>query len=270
MRMHKKIVALILTFNEEVHIKRCIENVKDIVDEIYVLDSISTDNTERYAIEAGAKVIHRRFDTYSSQINWALEQLRFKCDYILRIDADEVLDPLLKNSIQIAVRNNQQNEIHGWMVNRRFIFLGKELIYGGLRNIKVIRIVDPKKTECNSRIMDEKFIVNGKVGELKGKILDWNLKPFSEWLIKHVKYSMLEAKQFEQSYTEKEKKKKSYYLMPPFIRALLYFVLRYFILLGFLDGRAGYVFHLFQCFFYRNIVDVEIMSSSNVKKNKYK
>lgn len=268
--MHKRIIALILTRDEEIHIRRCIENVNKVVDDVYVLDSMSTDNTALIAAEMGAKIIYRKFDTYSSQINWAIEQLADKCDYILRIDADEILDPLLKSSIQECIKNNKEKVFSGWRLNRRFFFLGRELIFGGLGNIKVIRIIDPKCSKCNSKIMDEKFIVNGMVGELRGTLLDWNLKPFCEWLIKHVRYSSLEANQYNKYSANDEKMKIFYYAMPAFLRAFLYFIFRYIILLGFLDGRAGYVFHLFQCFFYRSMVDIEIVSKLNDKKNKHR
>lgn len=95
------IAVIILTFNEEKHIERCIENVRQIASEIYVVDSFSTDRTVELAQSSGAVVYKNKWENYSRQFTWALENLPIKSEWILRLDADEYLtSELIKKSLR--------------------------------------------------------------------------------------------------------------------------------------------------------------------------
>lgn len=111
------ITLLIPTKNEEANIKACILSAKDIVDDIYVIDSYSTDNTVQLAEELGAKVIFRSFDNYSDQKNWAIEQV--PNEWILLLDADEQLTPALEREIRSRIESDQLEQHQAYWVYRQ-------------------------------------------------------------------------------------------------------------------------------------------------------
>jgi glycosyltransferase involved in cell wall biosynthesis len=133
-----KLVIIILTFNEEMHLKRCIKSLQSLKAEILVVDSFSTDGTIEIARNLGVQILQHEFLNHASQFNWALEQLNSNFDWVLRIDADEVLTTELCDEI-----NNRlsllSSDVSGVLVRRRIIFQGKLINYGGATT-KVLRL----------------------------------------------------------------------------------------------------------------------------------
>jgi glycosyltransferase involved in cell wall biosynthesis len=275
LKNHKKELAvIILSYNEEIHIKRCISSALRVSNNILVVDSYSTDRTVSIAKGMGATVLQNHWTNHSSQFNWALSNLKKKCQWVLRIDADEYLSDALINEIILNLKK-QGKAINGIYVKRKIIFLGKIIRFGGIGNISVLRLFRFGSGKAENRLMDEHIVINGKSLKFKGWIVDNNLNNLTWWISKHNKYASLEAFEMlnlKYNFLETElgfsktsffslvgfKKFTKLYIyskLPIGIRSLFYFFFRYFLLLGFLDG---FNFHFLQGFWYRYLVDCKV------------
>ena len=278
--MNNNIAALILTKNEEIHIDRCIQSIKNLVSEIYVIDSGSNDKTKEICERHSINFFYKKFYNHSTQFNWGLNIIRKKnFQWPLKIDADEILTPKLINEIKIAI-NNIDDDVSGLAIKRKIIFNNKILNFGGTSS-KQLRIFKPNLGFCESKFMDEHIKIKGKVKFLREPFFDHNLKSLSWWTQKHNDYSNREVidnlvlnknKSLENgslSNNNKIKrflKKSLYYKLPIFIRPFLYFFFRYIILLGFLDGQSGLIYNFLQGFWYRFLIDVKIVELKEYSK----
>lgn len=271
-----KIIAIILTLNEEAHLSRCINSLSLLDADILVVDSFSTDRTLEIARSYGAKILQHKFITHAKQFNWALEQLDNQFDWVLRIDADEILSDELIHEIKINLPRLGP-EISGITLNRRIIFQGKLIKFGGVFPVKILRLFRLGSGVCEDRWMDEHIKVSGKIASFKAEIFDSNLNNMTWWIEKHNKYASYEALEMlnldykfmrhnsieclgimGQARIKRWIKEHLYVLLPGGIRSFCYFLYRYIFRLGFLDGREGANFHFFQAFWYRYLVDVKI------------
>lgn len=224
-----KITAIIPTLNEEIHIAEAIKSVS-FADEIIIIDSFSTDKTLEIAAQFYVKIIKRKFDDFSSQKNFAIEQAMHSWIYIL--DADERVTPEVEKEILEAVKNPQG--FVGFFVKRTFYFSGKKINYGGCQRDKVVRLF--LKDSCKYRgIVHETIVTNGKLGFFKHKIEHYSYKNYDHYISKMNHYGALRGKEFY----EKGKKVNLYHFL---IKPPARFVIHYFIRLGFLDGFPGYIF----------------------------
>jgi len=282
-----KITAVILTYNEELHLSRCIESLKGIVANVVVVDSFSTDKTLDIAVEHGATIIQHQWLNYSSQFNWALSILDPSTDWVLRIDADEILTLSLRLEIKSRM-NSLESNIHGVYWGRRIVFLGKAIKYGGVFPIQVLRLFRFGHGKCENRWMDEHIKVNGMTTNFNGEMLDNNLNSLTWWTDKHNKYASREAVDLlnldygfierdllanistgQQPAIKRWIKEKVYFRCPTGYRAFVYFFYRYIIRLGFLDGSQGLAFHFLQGFWYRYLVDIKVEEvKRSMNKNK--
>ncbi|WP_026775137.1 glycosyltransferase family 2 protein [Polaribacter sp. Hel_I_88] len=224
-----KITAIIPTLNEEIHIEEAIKSV-GFADEIIVIDSYSTDSTVALAEKYNVKIIKRKFDDFSSQKNFAIQQAKHPWIYVL--DADERVTSEVKREILEAVQN--PNNCVGFYVRRSFYFVGKNINYGGCQRDKVIRLF--LKEECMYRgIVHEKITTNGKLGFFKHKIEHYSYKNYDHYISKMNHYGALRAKQ----YFDEGKTVNLYHIL---IKPPARFFIHYFLRLGFLDGFPGYIF----------------------------
>jgi len=287
--MDKKLSIIILTYNEEKHLARCLESVKQIADEVIVVDSFSTDRTKEIAEKYGAKFIEHEFTNQAEQFNWTLENVPIVGEWILRLDADEYLTPELANEIHETLRKYenkyestkkedviQNTNITGYYVKRKVIFMGRWIKHGGYYPIWILRLFKKGKARSESREMDEYIILKeGIAGYLKNDFVDENVNDLYWWTDKHNKFSSREIEAILKTETETyrevdgdplgtptERKrwwKESVYMgMPLFLRAWGYFLYRYIFRLGFLDGKEGLIFHFLQGFWYRFLVDAKL------------
>ena len=276
----KDITAIILTFNEEKHIERCILSIKEFVKKIVIIDSFSTDETLNIAKKYKAEILQNHFINQSKQINWAIKNVKFKTKWLLRVDADEYLTDKLKNKV-IEKLNNDNSEISGITVNRKVRFLNKDINFGGVSPHKTLRIWQKDKGKCEEAWMDEQIITNGTVHHINENLIDSNLNDFSWWLKKHKRYAAREAINFlinkknldliveqpeDQSKINKYYKLKIYYKFPIFIRPFLLFIYNYFLRLGFLSSWQGLIFYFFQVLWFRFMVDVNIYQIERIIK----
>lgn len=271
-----KLVAVILTLDEEIHLSRCLASLDGIADQIWVVDSHSTDDTEQIARAHGAFFVRHPFRNQSSQFNWALGQLDEDTDWVFRLDADEYLTPALREEVRARLPRIDP-ATDGVIVGRQMIFGGRRLRFGGLFPVQVLRLFRYGHGRCEERWMDEHIQVDGRTERFDGCLVDHNLQPLSWWLDKHNRYASREAVEMlnlkygflpkedsgfgsagRQASTKRWLKERIYARIPGGVRALLYFLYRYVIRLGFLDGRAGALFHVMQGFWYRYLVDVKV------------
>ena len=283
--MPSTIAAIILTYNEEQHIKRCINSLSGVVDEIFIVDSFSTDKTVEIAKKLGAKVFQNPFVNQAVQFNWGLKNCPIQSDWILRMDADEYLDN--PESIDLIVYlSNLSSEINGLIIRRKIVFMGKPLLHGGWYPKWNLRIFRKGFGECENKWMDEHIILNeGSAIQIKLDFVDDNLNSLSWWTDKHNNYSTREAidyflKQIESENeyfvqpiffgNDAERKrwlKSKYQNFPLFLGPIVNFFYRYFIKLGFLDGKQGFIWHVLQGFWYRFLVDAKIFELKRKFKN---
>lgn len=275
-RSPMKIVAVILTFNESLHLARCIDSLEGVVDEIVVVDSFSSDSTVEIAREHDAIVLQHEFKNQATQFNWAISQLGDDVGWVFRIDADEYVTPTLRESLRNTVENVSV-AVNGITCRRRMTFQGKMIHHGGVFPIEVLRLFRFGFGQSENRWMDEHIVVSGDVVSIPGEIIDDNLQPLTWWIDKHNKYSSREAVEvLNRSYgflaggddtpvsgSRQAKRKRwikehVYYRIPGGLRALSYFFYRYIIRLGFLDGASGTAFHVLQGFWYRYLVDKKV------------
>lgn len=271
------ISVIILSFNESIHIKRCIENVQKISSDIFVVDSFSQDDTVEIASRCGATVIQNKWPgNQAAQFNWALEHLKIKTDWILRLDADEYLYPGLIDEIKKKL-NFLPLETTGVVFKRRHIFLGK-WIRRGTYPVQMLRLFRYKKAICEERWMDEHIqLLEGQTIVFEQDFADHNLNNISWWVQKHNGYAIREAidilnnelgliqplptqisyKLSDQA-ADKRNKKLKYSKQPIFWRSFAYFIYRYIFKLGFLEGKEGFLWHFLQGWWYRTLVDAQI------------
>ena len=270
------LTVIILTKNEERHITRALSSVSGIADRIVVVDSGSNDRTVELAAAQGAIILEHPFVTQAQQFNWALEQLPADTDWVLRLDADEIVTKELRQQIQETIPK-LTDETKGVFVSRRMSFLGRRIRWGGVYPIRLIRLFRFGEGRCEVRLMDEHIVVNGATRVLSGEIIDNNLNSLTWWTEKHNSYAsrevvdllnlehrflvhedMVRVDKKSQAGGKRWLKEKIYAQLPGGIRALVYFLYRYVLRLGFLDGKEGTAFHVLQGFWYRYLVDTKL------------
>lgn len=270
------IVGIVLTYNEECHLARCIASLQELATDVVVVDCFSTDATPEIARSHGARVIQHAWVNYATQFNWALTQLDADTDWVVRLDADELLTPALIAEIQAALPTIAL-EIDGLYCGRRMTFQGRLIRYGGVFPARVLRLFRYGRGQCENRWMDEHIKVAGPTLDLQGEIIDDNLQSLTWWIAKHNNYASREAVDLlnleygfmphdtvanlrcrKQAGVKRWLKEQVYARLPSGFRALTYFFYRYVIRLGFLDGQSGTAFHFLQGFWYRYLVDVKV------------
>jgi len=271
-----KTVAIVLTFNEEQHVERCLNSLNGVVDEVMVVDCFSSDDTVNIAQKLGARVIQHQWTNYATQFNWALTQLDSDTEWVLRIDADEFLTPQLVREIRTKLPT-LKSDVDGVLFGRRMTFQGQLIRHGGVFPVKVLRLFRYGKGKCENRWMDEHVKVAGPAVEFAGELIDDNLNSLTWWTEKHNKYASREVVdllnlQFgfmphdsvarlvsgDQAGVKRWLKEKVYTHLPLGLRSFAYFFYRYVLRLGFLDGTAGATFHFLQGFWYRYLVDAKL------------
>lgn len=281
------LTVVILTKNEERHIERAMASVVSIADRIFVVDSGSTDQTVVHARARGAKVLVHPFVTQAQQFNWALDQLPSDTDWVFRLDADEVVSDALASEISARL-SGLSPSVAGIYISRRMTFLGQPIRWGGLFPVRVLRLFKHRLGRCESRWMDEHILVDGDTVEFDGEIVDDNLNSLTWWTEKHNAYACREAidllnleygfmehdtvadlRSVQQAGMKRWIKEKVYAKLPGGARAFAYFLYRYVVRLGFLDGKEGTAFHVLQGFWYRYLVDIKLHEvKAHMRRNK--
>lgn len=267
--MAADITAIILTRNEEVNIADCINSVKAIVKRIVVIDSYSTDKTVEIAQECGAEVYKHKFENYAKQYMYGVEKAQIKTMWTLRIDADERLTANSGAELEQLCNENVNTNVSGIVLRFKKNFLGKDLYHGGVYPWKKLSCYKSKFGKIENRNMDEHIILSsGKTVEMKSDCLHFDFKNLEYFVNKHNWYSSRETVDYFENITDKKDKSELdlktwikmnlYYKLPLGMRAHLYYLYRYYILRGFLDGKEGKIYAFLQAYWYRYLVDAKI------------
>lgn len=266
------LTAIILTKNEEINIARCINSIKGIAKRIVVVDSYSTDQTVELAKSLGAEVFQHPWKHYANQFNWALDNVHVTTQWIYRIDADEYVSPELAQEIVEECERHRSDDINGFIMIFKIFFLGRFLMHGGCYPFYNLTIFKKGKGRYEDRAMGEHIVLSeGRDIILKNDCIHYDFKDLQTWVEKHIRYAQRELQDYSELrngkalaglYGEAEKAKKIrdnyYYRLPKFLRAKFYYWYRYYIKLGFLDGRPGKMYAFLQAYWYRYLVDAMI------------
>ena len=261
-----RISVMILTLNEAMNLPGCLESVAW-CDDVVVFDSLSADDTVGVAKDLGARVVQRAFDNWSAHQNWAMENIRFRHDWVFYLDADERMTPELLEEVT-AIAADQENPHAAYYVGRKNYFMGKWIKHSMPPGL-IMRFFRPPKIRFE-RLVNPTPVLDGTHGYLKHMFRHYNFsKGVTEWLDKHNKYSLMEAMEgmkllrgeladddvslFSGDKANRRKALKNLSFRLPF-RPFIKFLYMYFVRLGLLDGRAGITYCTLQAIYEYMIV----------------
>jgi glycosyltransferase involved in cell wall biosynthesis len=273
------ITAIIPTYNEEANLEACMQGLSGWIGEVFVVDSGSTDATIAIAEQYGARVVRHPFETHARQWAWALENLPCSHEWILGLDADQRVTPALRAEIVRLFTEDAETlrVVNGFYMNRRQIFRGRWIRHGGYYPKYLLKLVRRQRVRIDSNdFLDHHLHVAGRTAKLRQDLIEDNRKEndIAFWIDKHVRYAALLALE------ERLRRaggaapitpslrgnpdqralwqKRVWWTLPRYARPFLYFAYRYFIRLGFLDGREGLIFHFLHACWFRLLVDIKL------------
>jgi glycosyltransferase involved in cell wall biosynthesis len=277
------ITAIILTFDEEAHIARCVTRIAPLVQRIVVVDSFSTDRTVEIARGLGAEVVQRAFINQAEQFQWAQANCAISTDWVLRLDADEYLESGLIEAIRRQL-GSLPEDVTGVNLRRKVIFRNRWIRHGGYYTTVLTRLWRIDAGYHEQRWMDERVVLTrGRSIRLTGgDLVDHNLKDIGWWTEKHNRYATrqmvdfinreyhlfpiddsIEREGHAQGRWKRFLRNRLFAGAPLYLRSALYFFYRYFFRFGFLDGREGFVFHALHGFWYFLLIDAKIDEARN-------
>jgi glycosyltransferase involved in cell wall biosynthesis len=268
------LAVIILTYNEEANIAQALSNVVGWADEMFVLDSMSTDRTLAIAKQHKCHVAQHSFEDYGKQRNYALDTLPIRTEWVFFLDADESLSPLLKDEIKSLIATIPRE--NGFYVRFRFMWMGR-WIRRGYYPTWILRLCRHGKGRCENRSINEHLFVEGATGYLSNDLIHEDRRGIGDWIAKHNRYASREA--FELVRTEQTRRTNEidarlmgsqverkrwirrhvWNRMPPLIRPFMYFFFRYVLTGGMLDGREGFIYHFLQGLWFPLLIDVKYL-----------
>lgn len=273
------LTVVVLTYNEELHIRRCLENVAPIAKRVVIVDSFSTDKTLEIAREfPNVDILQNKWENnHAKQFNWGLDHANITTKWVLRLDADEYLTKELVEELKTKLPGLPE-DVSGIVLKRRHIFLDKWM-KRGIYPVKLMRIFRNGKGRCENRLMDEHIqLSEGRAVEFEHDFCDHNLNNLSWFCHKHVNYAIREAvdlldiefdltgsaatddsKNISAQAIAKRRKKHAYARKPLFWRSTAYFLYRYILKGAFLEGKEGFLFSFLQGWWYRTLVDAKVL-----------
>lgn len=273
------LTVVVLTYNEELHIRRCLENVAPIAKRVVIVDSFSTDKTLEIAREfPNVDILQNKWENnYANQFNFGLDKGNITTKWVLRLDADEYLTKELVEELKTKLPGLPE-DVSGIVLKRRHIFLDKWM-KRGIYPVKLMRIFRNGKGRCENRLMDEHIqLSEGRAVEFEHDFCDHNLNNLSWFCHKHVNYAIREAvdlldiefdltgsaatddsKNISAQAIAKRRKKHAYARKPLFWRSTAYFLYRYILKGAFLEGKEGFLFSFLQGWWYRTLVDAKVL-----------
>lgn len=287
--MTSDITVIIPVINEIRHIERSVKSALSLTPYVFVVDSGSTDGCTEIAEKLGATVFQYEWTSasnFSTKMNWALQELPINTTWAIRLDADEYF---MEDCIQHLEEELRKvpDDVYGITLIRRIFFLGRWMRHSGEYPKTSLRIYRVGKVEMENRWLDEHIdIKDGRSVDFKYNIVDDSKLTLSEWINKHNSYSDREVvelinqdlgifcrnnKNFDKNANLKKRNKRLYSRAPKYWRCFFFFCYRYFFKLGILDGREGFLWNFFQCWWYRSLADAkmdELYSKCGMDLNK--
>lgn len=227
-----KLSVVIITFNEEKNIGRCLASVQEIADEIVVVDSFSTDKTKEICESYGVRFFEHPFEGHIQQKNYAAQKANYK--YVLSLDADEALSGKLKEQIK-QIKSNFSAD--GYYVNRLSNYCNHWIRHCGWYPDKKLRIWNKEKGEWGGKNPHDKFMMYQKdalTKRLKGDLLHYTFHTISQHVATMNNFSSIEA-------TSRFERGKRTNLLKIIFKPFFKFFIMYVLKLGFLDGYYGYI-----------------------------
>jgi glycosyltransferase involved in cell wall biosynthesis len=268
------VAVIILTYNEEANIAQALSSVVGWADEVFVFDSMSTDSTLAIAKRYECHVAQHPFEDYGKQRNHALDTLPIRSEWVFFLDADESFSPDLKNEIARLITTVPAE--NGFFVSRRFMWMGR-WIRRGYYPCWILRLLRHGKGRCEDRAINEHLIVEGTTGYLSSDLVHEDRRGVGQWITKHNAYATREAQELIRagpdpglqaldarlfgSQPERKRwiRQHIWNRLPPLVRPFVYFTYRYLIAGGFLDGKAGFVYHFFQALWFPLLIDAKYL-----------
>jgi glycosyltransferase involved in cell wall biosynthesis len=267
------LAVIILTHNERLHIARALAQLQPLDAQVFVIDSGSTDGTPEIAAAHGATVLTHAWVNYARQFQWGLDNAAITADWVMRLDADEVIEADLVAEIGRELPRLAP-DVTGVNLKRKHVFMGRWIRHGGRYPLVLLRLWRRGKARIEQRWMDEHMVLlEGRTVTFNGGFADVNLNDIGFFTDKHNRYATREAidvinqrlglfdrddemasRADSQASLTRRLKEGLYNRIPFEISATAYFLLRYFFQLGFLDGREGIIYHGLQGFWYRFLV----------------
>lgn len=282
------VTLIVTTRDEEANIEKCLLSSHNFIDQVFVIDSDSEDRTaeisKRYAEVVNLPYNHTKIIPWIYQ--WGLDNLPIRNEWVLILEADQELTPALKHELLVLFSKLRISE-NGFYVRREQVFRGHTLRFGGYGSKYMLKLFRRSAGRLDPDETDTRVYVQGDVGKLSSPIMEDNLKEndIIFYLQKHLRY----AEVFAQEEAQRRREgvvwkvspaffgtpdqrilwlKRLYFRLPLYVRPFIYFFYRYFILLGFLDGKQGSVFHFLQAFWFRLVLDIrleEILKTSSAE-----
>lgn len=265
--------VIVLAYNEEANLPACLASLEGLDCDIFVVDSGSTDRTVDVATAAGAQVVSHPFDHYAAQRNWAQRHLPLRTDWVLHLDADERLTPDLVKEIARLLAGPPP-AVDGFLLRKRTVFMGRWIRHGGHYPSYHLRLFRKDRGSCEDRLYDQHFLVSGRLARLSADYIDVVAPDLLSWTLRHVRWAELEAREtlLQSQATNRVRprifgspierrrwlRERVFWRCPLFARAFGYWMYRYFLRLGFLDGVEGLVFHFLHGCWYRFLVDARV------------
>jgi glycosyltransferase involved in cell wall biosynthesis len=262
--------VILLSFNSQETLGATLSSARLVSDEMFVVDSYSSDGTVDLARSLGAKVIQHPFDHYGAQRNWAIDNLPITRPWQLHLDADEVMDSELVAAIQSLP---DEPEHSGYFLRRYVRFLGRVLRHGGMSPTWHLRLFRTGVGRCEDRKYDQHYLLQrGSYGKLAGAMIDDHRLPLTEWTTRQNRWSDDEvAEQDAQESAgrlqpdprgnpaqRKRFLREKYNHLPLFTRSFALFAYRFIFRLGILDGIEGFIFWVLQTFWAHFLIDAKI------------
>ena len=227
-------------YNEEKNIARCLESIKGIADEIIVVDGESTDNTVKIAKKHHVKIISTPNLPTHFHVNKKMANDAARGEWILQLDADEVVTPELANEIKFVIANSAN--INGYWIPRKNYFLDRFLTKGGQYPDYTLRLYRKGKGNLPAKDVHEQAVVEGTVGFLKNDMLHYGTPNFENYLTRNNKYTSLMAEQMEEKRISVNFISAFNHLIILPTKEFLWIYIRH---RGYVDGFPGFIFALF-------------------------
>ncbi len=275
--MKLPITLILLSYNEEIHLERCLSRIAPWMARVVVIDSFSTDATVEIARRHGAEVIQHKFKNHADQFRFGLEVAAPTTEWVMRIDCDEYFEDSAFSALA-ALLPTLSNDVTGVNVRRKLIFRERWIKHGRYYPVILLRLWRNGAAEMEQRWMDEHMVLTrGRAVLLEGgDLVDHNLAGLDAWTAKHNRYAtlaMVDAINREHPLFVEDRRMEStegaarrnrflktsvYGRAPLYLRAWLLFLYRYIFRLGFLDGRIGFAFHTLHGLWVFMLIDAKI------------
>jgi len=268
------VAVVILTYNEEVNLAQALDSVVGWADEIFILDSMSTDRTVAIAERYGCHIVQHPFEDYAKQRNYALDSLPIRSRWVLFLDADEWLPAALKEEISAVLASDPSE--NGFYLKRRLMWMGR-WIRRGYYPTWILRLFRYGKGRCEDRAVNEHLIVEGAIGHLQNDFMHEDRKSLTDWIAKHNGYATREAQELfntrsapgyqeidarlfgSQEERGRWVRYRIWNRLPPLMRPFLYGFYRYVLAGGFLDGKEAFIYHFLHAVWYRFLIDTKYL-----------